>query len=367
MSDSAFWLGGQSLQYDPANKPVLLQGQRIQFASVDHAVPLSLAPPIDPLKLGNHEAIHTAPPRQIQTITFTSTPPVGMKVGDLAYAPAATATSSLPVSFSTAGGNCLGFLVPTGPPPAPPAVRVVPTHAGTCTVIARQLGNTSYEAAPQVAQTYTIGRALQTITFTSPAPTGLKVGDTYTPTAASQPTPNGTVPPNPIVFGTSGGNCSYDPATGKVTMDQGGTCTVTADQLSSADYQAAPQAKQIFGISKKAQAITFTSTAPGFVVVGSTYTPAAAASSGLPVTFDATGGSCSYDVATGVVTMGQVGTCTVTANQSGDRIFAAAPQKKQTLTIATPSDAPTSFQASGGVRSIALQLGAAIEQRWRSC
>ena len=37
--------------------------------------------------------------------------------------------------------------------------------AGTCTINANQAGNGSYQAAPQVQQSFTVSRGTQTITF----------------------------------------------------------------------------------------------------------------------------------------------------------------------------------------------------------
>ena len=41
---------------------------------------------------------------------------------------------------------------------------------GTCVIDANQAGNANYNAAPQVQQSFTVGKGNQTITFTSTAP-----------------------------------------------------------------------------------------------------------------------------------------------------------------------------------------------------
>ena len=57
---------------------------------------------------------------------------------------------------------------------------------GTCIIDANQAGNANYNAAPQVQQTFTVGKGAQTITFTSTAPANATVGGaTYTPTATA--------------------------------------------------------------------------------------------------------------------------------------------------------------------------------------
>jgi hypothetical protein len=307
--------------YDDTDKPVLQPGERILFRSVDN--------------VGHVEQIRGAPFVD-QAITFTSTPPTGAKVGDT-YAPSAIADSGLPVYFQGVDACDVD----------PDTQNIVMLHVGTCTVWAVQDGDGATNNA-FVSQTFRVTRGPQTITFTSTPPANAKAGDTYTPLAT------GGGSGNPVTIGATGGNCSYNSSTGLVTLDQAGRCIVTADQAGNADYQAAPQAKQVFGGAQLSQTITFSSIAPAFAAVGDTYAPVATASSGLPVIFGTTSGACTYNAASGSVTMQQVGTCAITANQAGDASYAAAPRQKQTIAIVTVPGAPGGFQATGGIRSIAL-------------
>ena len=57
------------------------------------------------------------------------------------------------------------------------------TGAGTCVIDANQAGDANYNAAPQVQQTFAVGKAAQTISFTSTAPAAAVGGPTYTPSA----------------------------------------------------------------------------------------------------------------------------------------------------------------------------------------
>src|SRR5207244_1582798 len=74
-------------------------------------------------------------------------------LGDADFTVGATATSGLAVSF-TASGACTV---------AGSAVHL--TSAGGCTITASQGGNGNYNAAPDVAQTFSIAKANQTISF----------------------------------------------------------------------------------------------------------------------------------------------------------------------------------------------------------
>jgi hypothetical protein len=78
-----------------------------------------------------------------QTITFTSANPTPVRVGDPAYAPQATATSGLSVTFSLDAAST-GCTLVTG--------VVNFTSTGQCVINANQAGNATWAAAPQVSQ-----------------------------------------------------------------------------------------------------------------------------------------------------------------------------------------------------------------------
>lgn len=92
---------------------------------------------------------------QPQTITFG---PLADKVyGDANFSINASASSNLPVSFTTSGGcTVLGSTVSI-------------TAAGACTVTAHQAGNDDYTAADDVSQAFNIAKAASVISW-SPAP-----------------------------------------------------------------------------------------------------------------------------------------------------------------------------------------------------
>ncbi len=94
-----------------------------------------------------------------QSVSFTSTPPSSAEVGG-SYTVAATATSALPVSFSSDSSACTVS-----------SETVTFTSAGSCTVRATQAGNTNYEAA----------FATQNVTVQEPAPP-TATSDLYTVT-----------------------------------------------------------------------------------------------------------------------------------------------------------------------------------------
>jgi hypothetical protein len=240
-----------------------------------------------------------------QTITFGSLP--DKTYGDAAFDVSASASSGLDVTFTTQDDCWID------------GTTVHITGAGTCTVTASQAGNGDYNPAPDVAQTFTIAKADQTIDF---APLADKTyGDADFVVSASSSS-------GLLVAFSVDGQCVL--IGGQVHITGSGSCTVTASQAGNVNYNAAPDKSRTFSIAKADQSIDFAALSdktygdPDFGV-------SATASSGLPVSF-ATSGDC-------VLVYGQVditgaGSCTVTASQGGDDNYNAAPDVNRTFSIA---------------------------------
>jgi hypothetical protein len=245
-----------------------------------------------------------------QTIAFTSTAPSNATVS-ATYAVAATGgASGNPVTFSTTSactvsGSTVTFI-----------------GVGTCVIDANQAGNADYLTAAQVQQSVTVGKASQTIAFTSNAPSDATVGDTYTAKAT------GGASGNPVIFRTSS-VCTVSGST--VSFIAVGTCVIDADQAGNADYLAAAQVQQSVTVGKAPQTITFTSRAPSGATVGATYTvKATGGASGNAVSFRA---SSTCTVSGSTVRFTAVGTCVIHANQAGNADYLAAADAQQTITV----------------------------------
>jgi uncharacterized repeat protein (TIGR01451 family) len=122
-----------------------------------------------------------------QTITFN--PLADKAFGTPDFQVSATASSSLPVSFTTSG-NCTN----TGD-------MVHLTGVGSCTVTAHQAGDANYNAAPDVARSFNITKGTPTITWSNPA-------DITYPTALGSTQLNATA--------STAGVFTYTPASGTV-------------------------------------------------------------------------------------------------------------------------------------------------------
>ena len=278
-----------------------------------------------------------------QTISFTTTAPSNAQIGGAAYAVGASATSGLPVALSidasasavcSIAGNSVTFQA-----------------AGTCIITANQPGNANYAAAPPVQQSFAVGLAAQTISFTSTAPAGAVFnGPAYTVAA----TASSGLPVTFAIDASASAVCAI--AGSSVTFQGVGTCVITANQPGNASFAAAPQVQQSFAVAQASQTIAFTSGAPAAAVVGGTaYAVAATATSGLPVTFaiDASA-SAVCSIAGSTITFQTAGTCVVNANQAGNANWNAAPQAQQSFavgpgsqTITFNSSAPSNANVGG--------------------
>jgi len=226
------------------------------------------------------------------------------------------------------------------------------TFCYTVTVFDPQ--ETGPEAAPNLC---TGAKLAQTITFAN-NPSPVTVGDTYTPSASAS---SGLTP---VTF-TASGNCTI--ASGVVTFNGfagsgTGTCTVTAEQLGNGTYDPVTKPQDIM-VYKKTQTIAFDPATPTEMASGTSADVAATATSGLIlVEFGTTSQSavCTVTSAGHVNAIGS-GTCVITANQSGDNTYYAAPQQEwsiaidllpQTITFDPPATASAgttlTLSASGG-------------------
>ena len=154
--------------------------------------------------------------RAAQVITFGAL--AGKAFGDADFTVSATGgASGQPVTFGISG-------------PATIAGNTVTiTGVGDVTVTASQAGNTNYLAAVSVPQTFTVGKAAQTITF-APAATAL-ITDSVTLTAT------GGASGNAVTFSFVSGPGSLAGET--LTFTGTGTVVVRASQAGNANYNAA--------------------------------------------------------------------------------------------------------------------------------
>jgi hypothetical protein len=295
----------------------------------------------------NHQGIVTGvdftltPSVSNQTITVTSNAPANT-VYNTSFTVAATASSGLPVAI-TSSGVCSG----SG---SGSATITMTSGTGTCTVHYNQAGNASYTAAPEVTEEVTAEKANQTITVDTSAPASAVYNTDFTVAASASSV-------LPVAYSGSG-VCTNVGAT--FTMTSGtGTCTVKYNQAGDDNYNAAPEVTEEVTAEKANQTITFGALADK-IIGDPDFNVSASASSGLPVSFSASG-SCSI-IGTLVHITG-VGSCSITASQSGNDNYNAAPDAIQTFSISYNFEG--FFRpVDNGVLNIA-KAGQAIPLKWR--
>lgn len=204
-----------------------------------------------------------------QTITFESSPPAAAVVGS-SYAVTATGgASGQPVVLSVDTTSATTCSISNG--------TVTFRHVGTCTVDADQAGTTGYNAAPQAQQTITVGKAAQTVAFTSPVPSAsAAVVGARRAIAAT-----GGASGNPVTFSvapaTTNHACTVSGT--QVSFAHPGNCVIAAGQAGTGDYDAAAPAIRTIPVSAAATATTLavkatTVTARVAVTAPGTGTPA---------------------------------------------------------------------------------------------
>ncbi len=221
-----------------------------------------------------------------QTITFNALP--NKTFGDPDFAVSATASSGLTVTFG-ATGDCTVM-----------GTTVQITGAGSCTITASQAGDATYNAAPDVMQSFNIEKATPTIIWANPADItyGTALGATQLNASASV-----------------AGSFVYTPASGTV-LNAGNGQNLHADftPTDTANYNSASKDVSI-NVLKAGSTTTVTFEAGPYVYRGTAFTATAEVTgvgttgftSSVPVVYT---GDC-----TNVTTTDG---CTATATYDGD-------------------------------------------------
>ncbi len=183
-----------------------------------------------------------------QTINFGA---LADKVyGNSPFNVSATASSGLPVSFNIQSG-----------PATSSGNTVTITGAGTVTVRATQPGNTFYNAAPPLDQSFTVNKAAQIITF------GALAARTYgdSPFTVSATANSGL----PVSFNLQSGPANIDGST--VTLTGAGSVIIRGTQPGDSNYNAAFPVNRSFPVSK-ANSITALTSSQNPACLGSPVT-----------------------------------------------------------------------------------------------
>ena len=229
------------------------------------------------------------------------------------FEPGATASSGLPVSYSSSTpGVCT---IVDG--------KVHIAGAGTCSITASQAGNGNYDAAEDAERAFTVSKVGQTVDFSQPADRTYGAADFDPAASASSGLPVGYESSTQDVCTIVGG---------KVHIVGAGTCSIVASQAGNDAYNAADSVSRSFEVAKADQAIALGSPS-GKSATSGDFELGATASSGLPVSYS----SSTPDVCTivdGKVHIVGAGNCSITASQAGNGNYKAAPDASVTFAVA---------------------------------
>jgi titin len=170
-------------------------------------------------------------------------------------------TTGFDLTLTSSGGSGTGsisYVVSDGTAtcsePSPGVVTV--NGAGTCIVTATKAGDANYSSSSSAATTVTFS-AVQTLSFTSSAPTVAVMGATYAPSASSTANLAVTV----SVDSSSNSVCSLN--AGVVTFLTPGNCVLDANQAGDSTHAAATQVQQTIAVTAPPRGTTPTTpTAP---------------------------------------------------------------------------------------------------------
>jgi hypothetical protein len=268
----------------------------------------------------NHTVQVTFTPKTNQAITFGTL--ANKNYGDAPISLSATASSGLAVTFSIFSG-----------PATLAGNNLTITGAGTVVVRASQAGNTNYNAAPNVDQSFTVAKANQAITFGALG--NKNYGDASFPVSATAG--SGLA----VTFSIFSGPATL--AGNNLTITGAGTVVVRASQAGNANYNAAPNVDQSFTVAPAGQTITFGALA-NKNYGDAPFSVSATAGSGLAVSFSIFSGPAT--LAGNNLTITGAGTVVVRASQAGNANYNAAPNVDQSFTVA-PAGQTITFGALG--------------------
>jgi M6 family metalloprotease-like protein len=254
--------------------------------------------------------------------TVPAPAPASQTIAIAALSDTAFGASPFSVAASASSGLPVGLASSTPAVCTVSGSTVTVAGAGSCSITASQAGNANYAAATPVVVNFTVNQAAQTIAFGALSAVTLPVSPFTVSATASSGLAVSFASAAPSVCTVSGAS---------VTVIGAGTCSLAASQAGNANYLAAPNVTQNFGVNILSQTIVFP--ALDNVTYGTAPFPiSATASSGLAVGFASTTAPvCTVSGQT--VTVLETGTCSLTATQAGNSSFAAATPAVRAFTV----------------------------------
>lgn len=281
---------------------------------------------------------------QNQTIDFAGLP--GVTYGASPIALSATASSGLAVAYQSSG------------PCSVAGATLTITGAGTCVVLATQPGDADYNPAPDVAQSFVISPAGQSLDFGQLPAVDFVGSPDYTMDA--------TASSGLLVTYAVGATDECTVQADVVTVTGAGSCTVTASQAGDGDYQAATPVSETFLIDAGTPAVTVTAS-PSPATIGSvdysvTLTGVATTPPTGSVTVSDGSATCPVSLASGTGSCSIVegaGSYTVQASYGGDGNYTSATGSlAETVEPATPTLSIVALESPATTSAVGYEVSA---------
>ncbi|MEA2279472.1 MAG: hypothetical protein QOK21_79, partial [Solirubrobacteraceae bacterium] len=177
---------------------------------------------------------HLKPAQQAQTISFTA--PTNVTYGDADVDPGATASSGLPVTYTSSTASVCTIV----------SGKVHVVAAGNCTVTASQAGNASYSAAQSVSRTFAIGKAVLSVNAADKS----KVYGDANPALSSTLSGFKNSDTQASVNPTGAADCSIATGTGPTAGSYANAITCAPGTLAATNYTFATGTKGTLTITK---------------------------------------------------------------------------------------------------------------------
>jgi hypothetical protein len=281
-----------------------------------------------------------------QTITFGA---IGSQPVGATLALTASASSGLPITYNSQTPTVCGVS----------GAAATMLTAGTCTLVASQLGNATINAATSVTQSFDVLLQGFTLNLANPTLTVLQgAGSTDAISVALLPGFNGTVAytvsglPTGVTDSVSSNSLALSVASNTVPGSYPVTITGTSGGFMATTYLTLTVASPL----PQSQTLTFP--APGNQSSATTLTLVATASSGLAVSFASTTPAVCTVTGT-TATLLTAGKCTIVAAQGGNGSYAAATPVTQSFTVTTPS-----FTLSSAATTVMLQTNSTVTEEF---
>ncbi len=289
-------------------KVVNLNGSFVDPKGTPYAGALSLAPFTGVVLLRSRATFKAS-----QFITF---PAISNKLfGDAPVLLNATSSSGLPVSYRLVSG-----------PASLSGNTLTLVGAGTVTVEATQEGNTTFNAAEPVVQSFSVTATRQNQWITFPAITNRTFGDA--PISLNATSSSGL----PVTYRVVSGPGSL--LNNRLSLTGAGIVLIEASQAGNTAYNAAASVSQNVVVARASQTISFAALSAR-ILGDAPVALSATASSGLPVSFRLVSGPAT--VLGNLLSLTGIGLVWIEASQAGDANYEPASSQSQSLLIAPPA------------------------------